>query len=91
MQNQSKSDYMANLEKNLEKEIEEIIGKYQKRETKLLNYLIVDDEITFFLPLSDDNNISKEDLNQIAEIVKGEYITTESVNQEYRIKFKYGL
>lgn len=82
---------MANLEKNLEKEIEEIIGKYQKRETKLLNYLIVDDEITFFLPLSDDNNISKEDLNQIAEIVKGEYITTESVNQEYRIKFKYGL
>ncbi len=91
MQNQSKSDYMANLEKNIEKEIEEIIGKYQKRETKLLNYLIVDDEITFFLPLSDDNNISKEDLNQIAEIVKGEYITTESVNQEYRIKFKYGL
>lgn len=82
---------MANLEKNIEKEIEEIIGKYQKRETKLLNYLIVDDEITFFLPLSDDNNISKEDLNQIAEIVKGEYITTESVNQEYRIKFKYGL
>ena len=82
---------MANLEKNIEKEIEEIIGKYQKRETKLLNYLIVDDEITFFLPLSDDNNISKEDINQIAEIVKGEYITTESVNQEYRIKFKYGL
>lgn len=82
---------MSNLEKNIEKEIEEIIGKYQKRETKLLNYLIVDDEITFFLPLSDDNNISKEDLNQIAEIVKGEYITTESVNQEYRIKFKYGL
>ncbi|MBQ9160732.1 MAG: hypothetical protein IJ672_10230 [Methanobrevibacter sp.] len=82
---------MANLDKNIESEIEEIIGKYQKRETKLLNYLIVDDEITFFLPLSDDENISDDDLAKISELVKGEYIQTESVNQEYRIKFKYGL
>ena len=82
---------MVNLEKDLEKEIEEIIGKYQKREAKLLNYLIVDDEITLFLPLSDDEKISKEDLDKISELVKGEYISTESINQEYRIKFKYGL
>lgn len=82
---------MVNLTKDLESEIEEIIGKYQKRETKLLNYLIVDDEITFFLPLSDDENISKEDLDKISELVKGEYIQTETINQEYRIKFKYGL
>ncbi len=82
---------MVNLSKELEAEIEEIIGKYQKREAKLLNYLIVDDEITFFLPLSDDENISDEDLAKISELVKGEYIKTESVNQEYRIKFKYGL
>ena len=82
---------MANLDKNIESEIEEIIGKYQKRETKLLNYLIVDDEITFFLPLSDDENIYDDDLAKISELVKGEYIQTESVNQEYRIKFKYGL
>ncbi|MBQ9026490.1 MAG: hypothetical protein IJ104_08975 [Methanobrevibacter sp.] len=82
---------MVNLEKNTEKEIEEIIGKYQKREAKLLNYLIVDDEITFFLPLSDNNNISQEDIAKISDIVKGDYISTESINQEYRIKFKYGL
>lgn len=82
---------MVNLSKELESEIEEIIGKYQKRETKLLNYLIVDDEITFFLPLSDDENIAKEDLDKISELVKGEYILTETINQEYRIKFKYGL
>jgi len=56
-----------------------------------LNYLIVDDEITFFLPLSDNNNISDEDINEISEIIKGDYISTESINQEYRIKFKYGL
>ncbi len=82
---------MTNLDKNIEKEIEDIIGKYQKREAKLLNYLIVDDEITFFLPLSDDNNISEEDIAKISDIVKGEYISTESINQEYRIKFKYGI
>ena len=52
---------MVNLDKDIEEKIEEIIGKYQKREAKLLNYLIVDDEITFFLPLSDDEKISDED------------------------------
>ncbi|MBQ2636492.1 MAG: hypothetical protein IJG09_07340 [Methanobrevibacter sp.] len=82
---------MVNLDKDIEGKIEEIIGEYQKRETKLLNYLIVDDEITFFLPLSDDENITDEDLAKISDLVKGEYVRTESVNQEYRIKFKYGL
>ena len=82
---------MVNLSKELESEIGEIISKYQKEESKLLNYLIVDDVITFFMPLSSDENISKEDLNKIADLVKGEYISTESINQEYRIKFKYGL
>lgn len=82
---------MVNLNKEIETEIEEIIAKYQKEETKLLNYLIVDDNITFFMSLSSDENITKEDLDKIAELVKGEYISTESINQEYRIKFKYGL
>lgn len=82
---------MVNLDKDIEGKIEEIIGKYQKREAKLLNYLIVDDEITFFLPLSDDEKISDDDLAKISELIKGEYIQTESINQEYRIKFKYGL
>ena len=82
---------MANLDKDLESKIENIIGKYQKRETKHLNYLIVDDEITFFLPLSDDENISQDDLDKISKLVNGEYLRTESINQEYRIKFKYGL
>lgn len=82
---------MANLDKDLESKIENIIGKYQKRETKHLNYLIVDDEITFFLPLTDDENISQDDLDEISKLVNGEYLRTESINQEYRIKFKYGL
>lgn len=82
---------MVELTKEIETEIEEIINKYQKEEAKLLNYLIVDDIITFFMPISSDENITKEDLDKISELVKGEYISTESINQEYRIKFKYGL
>lgn len=82
---------MVNLDESIEKEIEAIIGEYQKREAKHLNYLIVDDEITFFLPLSDNEKISDEDLEKISDMIKGEYISTESINQEYRIKFKYGL
>ena len=35
--------------------------------------------------------ISDEDLAKISDLIKGEYISTESINQEYRIKFKYGL
>ena len=77
--------------KNVEEEILAIVEKYQKENTKLLNYLIVDDEITFFLPLSDNNDISDEDIKKISDIIKGDYISTESINQEYRIKFKYGL
>ena len=72
---------MVNLDESIEKEIEAIIGEYQKREAKHLNYLIVDDEITFFLPLSDDEKISDEDLEKISDMIKGEYISTESINQ----------
>jgi hypothetical protein len=83
---------MANLDENIEKEVESIIGKYQKRKAKLLNYLVVDDEITFFLPLSDDEKISDEDLKKISDLIEGEYILTESImnielnlNMDYRV------
>ena len=39
---------MANLDKSVEEEILAIVEKYQKENTKLLNYLITDDVITFF-------------------------------------------
>ena len=78
---------MVNLSKEVEEKIEEIIGKYQKSETKLLNYLSVGDEITFFTPLSDEE-IAADDLSKIAGLIRGEYVNTEIVNQEYRIKFK---
>lgn len=82
---------MANLDKSVEEEILAIVEKYQKENTKLLNYLITGDEITFFSPVANGSEITEEDLEKVAEILKGSYIGKELVNQEYRFKFKCGL
>ena len=87
----NKGDIMTNLDKDIEENILEIVEKYQKENTKLLNYLIVDDEITFFSPLANGNAITAEDLQNVADILKGSFIGMEMVNQEYRFKFKMGL
>ena len=82
---------MTNLDKNIEEKILEIVEKYQKENTKLLNYLITDDEITFFSPIANGSEITASDLQKVAEILKGEFVGMEIVNQEYRFKFKCGL
>ena len=82
---------MANLDKSIEDEILAIVEKYQKEGTKLLNYLITDDEITFFSPVANGSQITAEDLQKVADILKGSFIGMEIVNQEYRFKFKCGL
>lgn len=82
---------MVNLDKSVEEEILAIVEKYQKEDTKLLNYLITDDEITFFSPISNGSEITANDLQKVAEILKGSFIGMEIVNQEYRFKFKCGL
>ena len=79
---------MTNLDKDIEEKILEIVEKYQKENTKLLNYLITDDEITFFSPVANGSEISDEDLQKVAVILNGEYVGKELVNQEYRFKFK---
>ena len=65
--------------------------KYQKENTKLLNYLITDDEITFFSPIGNGSEITASDLQKVADILKGSFIGMEIVNQEYRFKFKMGI
>ena len=82
---------MANLDKAVEEEILAIVEKYQKDDTKLLNYLITDDVVTFFSPLANGKAITAEDLQKVADILKGSFIGMEMVNQEYRFKFKMGL
>ena len=84
-------DIMANLDKSIEEEILAIVEKYQKDDTKLLNYLITDDEITFFSPLANGKAITAEDLQKVADIIKGSLIGMEMLNPEYRFKFKCGL
>ena len=71
---------MANLDKDIEEKI-----------TKLLNYLITDDEITFFSPIANGSEITASDLQKVAEILNGSFEGMEIVNQEYRFKFKCGL
>ncbi len=82
---------MKKLNRNIEEEILAIVEKYQKEDTKLLNYLITGDEITFFSPVANGSEITDEDLKKVAEILKGSYIGKQLVNQEYRFKFKCGL
>lgn len=82
---------MANLDKATEEEILAIVKKYQKDDNELLNYLITDDVITFFSPISNGKEITAEDLQKVADILKGSFEGMEIVNQEYRFKFKYGL
>ena len=82
---------MTNLDKSVESEILAIVEKYQKENTKLLNYLITDDEITFFSPIANGSEITASDLQKVAEILKGEFVGMEIVNQDYRFKFKCGL
>lgn len=82
---------MAKLDKDVEEEILAIVEKYQKENTKLLNYLITDDMITFFSPVANGSQITAEDLQKIADILKGSFEGMEIVNQEYRFKFKCGL
>ena len=82
---------MAKLDKDVEEEILAIVEKYQKENTKLLNYLITDDMITFFSPVANGSEITAQDLQKVADILKGSFEGMEIVNQEYRFKFKCGL
>ncbi len=81
---------MTNLDKEIEEKILAIVEKYQKEGTKLLNYLIIDDEITFFSPVANGSQITAEDLQKVASILDGSFVGMEIVNQEYRFKFKMG-
>lgn len=82
---------MTNLDKSIEEEILTIVEKYQKENTRLLNYLIVDDVITFFSPIGNGSEITAADLQKVADILNGSFIGMEIVNQEYRFKFKMGI
>ena len=82
---------MTNLDKQTEEKILAIVEKYQKENTKLLNYLITDNEITFFSPIANGSEITASDLQKVADILGGSFKGMEIVNQEYRFKFEMGI
>ena len=82
---------MTNLDNETEEKILAIVEKYQKENTKLLNYLITDNEITFFSPIANGSEITASDLQKVADILGGSFKGMEIVNQEYRFKFNMGI
>ena len=85
------SDEMIYLQKDLEEKIETIIGKISKKRSETIELFNCWWWDYILFTIIDNNNLSDEDINEISEIIKGDYISTESINQEYLIKFKYGL
>lgn len=82
---------MKKLDEKTEKFILSTMEKYQEEGKRNLNYQIIDDEITFFSPISNAKKIQVEDLQVVAHILEGSFEGMELVNQEYRFKFKCGL
>jgi hypothetical protein len=48
-------------------------------------------ESIFFSPVANGSQITAEDLQKVADILKGSFEGMEIVNQEYRFKFKMGI
>ena len=59
-----KGDNMTNLDKDTEEKILEIVEKYQKENTKLLNYLITDEDLEKVAEILNGSYIGKELVNQ---------------------------
>ena len=72
---------MVNLDESIEKEIEAIIGKYQKREAKHLNYLIIDDEITSILDYNSESETHTDTCKQKEFLYKLTYNINLLLNQ----------
>ena len=78
---------MTKLEKNIEGKLTEVFkGEFEKEDFEL-NYLITDDVITFFFPISEGKELSLDSIEKIASIIDGRFEGSNLVNQEYRYAF----
>ena len=78
---------MTNLEKNIEEKLTEVFkGEFEKEDFEL-NYLITDDVITFFFPISEGKELSLDSIEKIASIIDGRFEGSNLVNQEYIYAF----
>lgn len=78
---------MVNLDKEIEEKILEIVKPYHEQEDYKLNYLINDEEITFFASINEKEQIPEDVIEKITSILDASYQGSELVNQEFRYKF----
>ena len=78
---------MAKLDNNITEKILRIVKPYHQQDEYELNYVIVDNEITFFASINESEQIPEEVIEQIASALDGVFVGCELVNQEYRYKF----
>ena len=78
---------MSELENNIIEKLEKVFKEELEDSEFELNYLIVDDIITFFFPISEGKELSDEAIEKISSILDGSFDGSSMVNQEYRYKF----
>lgn len=85
--NFQKGDIMAELENNIKEKLTEVFKEELGKDDFELNYLITDDEITFFFGISEGKELSLDGIEKISSIIDGGFEGSSIVNQEYRYKF----
>mgnify|MGYP007070211501 CR=1 FL=1 len=70
------------------KEVEEVLKEFFDDDDFLFNYLLGDDDITFFYSVNKAKDLPDDVIAKIADCIGGVYENTQIINQEYRVKFK---
>ena len=78
---------MSELESNVIDKLEDLFKSELEKDDFELNYLIVDDIVTFFFPISDGKLISDDVIEKVSSILDGSFEGSSLVNQEYRYNF----
>lgn len=80
---------MVKLEEDIEKQVLNIVKKYQKEGLEYLDYSIDGDYITFAISISSGQMLSVEDLQEIAAIIGGCFEKITVVNEQFRFYYTF--
>ncbi|WP_297980277.1 hypothetical protein [uncultured Methanobrevibacter sp.] len=78
---------MVDLEKNIEEKLTEVFKEELGKDDFELNYVINDEEITFFYGISEGKELSLDGIEKISSIIDARFEGSSIVNQENRYKF----
>ena len=75
------------LDSAISKKVEDVFKSELEDEKFELNYVIVDDSVTFFFPISEGKELSDDAVEKISSILDSSFEGVNLVNQEYRYSF----